>query len=259
MNDSRKILVIGSSHALYFSRSFGDLKSSLSGGGNLYEIDSSSSEWESEFVLCFIDSKLKINEEKDSPKINDVIDELLNDASFKYKAIILLIGGNEHNVIFMEQKWAPFDIYSPCIDGINFEKQILPSEIIRDILINAWSRRSLLISKIKNKVGDLSLHFIAPPPIIGDIEHIINNAEIFDFSKFKLEDSNVRLKVFKIFLKIIEESCNELGVSYWPPHLDGVDLKGFLLSKYYHKCTHANQDYYKLYHGDLKAVFHASI
>lgn len=157
-----------------------------------------------------------------------------------------LLGGNEHNSLFMCRHPVPFDFHDERSSApLQAGRQIIPTQVVRDHLQAAVDRSSGPLKLALASLAHTHRAVVAPPPPIPSEEHVLGTPEAFDFAAQPLEDRWVRLKIYRLYLDILTELCASLGVPLLGPPRGTVDEHGFLAREFWNAATHAQPAYYR--------------
>lgn len=158
----------------------------------------------------------------------------------------LLIGGNEHNSLFMCTHDVPFDFHDDRHpDRIRHDRQIVPGATIRARLKTSLQPVAVLLRTAGAGLPAMRKYVVAPPPPIPSDEHIKGLPEAFDFERRTLEDPWIRLKVYRLYIEELAQVCAALGLELLLPPAHCVDEDGFLAEPFWSHSTHAKPSYYR--------------
>jgi hypothetical protein len=240
-------LIIGSSHALHFSKAIGDYSATVDEAkNNLIKIDSVSG---ADTYLLYAMPKPDFVHLKqtggDSWEVTygPPMDEIrkFNTADSK---VVFMLGGNEPNGYFFYKNPKPFDVYHPGHPETDPRKQILPLAQVRTIVSRLLAKSTLSTRALAKQLPLAKKYYIAPPPPIPSDDHIRKYPEIFDFETHGIEDKNVRLKIYLIQTQFMSEICKNNGLEFLGAVPSNTDNAGFLAEEYWEGCTHASATYY---------------
>lgn len=248
-------LIIGSSHALIFSKAVGGYSATAEEAkNNLIRIESKSGN--DNFLLYAMPKPDFVHLNRNGGdswevKFDRPIDEIrkFNDKNSK---VIFMLGGNEPNSNFFYENPKPFDFFHPDAPDADPSKQILPLREMRAIVDRLIFRSTLSTRALARQVPLAKKYYIPPPPPIPSDDHIRKFPEIFDFKKHNIEDKNIRLKIYLIQLQLMAEICKNSDIITLDDRSSKVDDAGFLIEKYWEGCTHATAEYYASIVEDLR-------
>ncbi len=261
-----KNLIIGSSHSLYFSHHLGKVEINQQNINSVRERPIKiESHYPFYFEIFFIYNQTQIEITNSEYIENDVIK--FSHPFFNYAAefdspknnIILLLGGNEQNVLFLTQNKVPFDFYHPQLPNIKEDRQLIPTNVIWEMLSKKWESNDKLARFLCASFPLSKKYFIAPPPTLANDSYLINNDTYFDLKNKNIEDSYIRLKVYEMYLNIVSATCEKNGIVFIPPDINKRDKNGYLLDCYKHNFSHASPAYYESTMQILMEKFNASL
>jgi hypothetical protein len=240
-------LVIGSSHALHFSKAIGEYSATLDEAKNkLVRIESGSGN--DNYLLYALPKPDFVHLQQiagGSWEVNydQPMDEIrkFNTAESK---VIFMLGGNEPNGFFFYKSPKPFDFFHPGHPETDPRKQIVPLAEIRTIVNRLLFRATLSMRALAKQLPLAKRYYVAPPPPIPSDDHISSYPEIFDFKTHGIEDKNIRLKIYLLQVEIMSEVCKNNGLEFRGPIKSNMDEVGFLAEAYWEGCTHASAPYY---------------
>jgi hypothetical protein len=165
--------------------------------------------------------------------------------------VIFAIGGNEHNIRFLRARAQPFDFVHPSVPEIDPARQIVPLRDMTDLLRAAMAPAMMVTRVLVSQLSQASRFCLAPPPPIPSEAQIMGQPEVFDFSACGVENRFVRLKIYNLYVEILEGFASELGLTFLAPRAEARDAAGFLKQEFWAGSTHAIPEYYGPYVADL--------
>lgn len=159
--------------------------------------------------------------------------------------VVLSLGGNEHNIRFLQAAPKPFDFYHPSYPPTDPTRQILPTREMRAVLASLLERTLVVTRLIAAELPKARRFYLPPPPPIPSEDHIRKSPEIFDFSACGVEDAGVRLKIYNLYIEKVSAFCQANGLEFIAPVAENRDRDGFLREPFWEGNTHANADYYR--------------
>jgi hypothetical protein len=214
----KKILLIGSSHAVQFAKLLNITKPIIEGVNNLLECS-----YENSHIYLALNSTSNplIGVEHGRHVLEKNFASLISDTVFD--RLILMVGGNEHNIDFLAKN-------SESLEFVNADQQYMHSKIMDKLTFrmrNLQHEMSFFVSQIQFKDA---LYIAAPPPI-PDESYIINNPEGFRFEGLGLYDKYFRLHVYQAYVSIIKDYCLLNSLIFYTFDNDKLDDEGFFLLK----------------------------
>ena len=73
----------------------------------------------------------------------------------------------------------------------------------------------------------------------------MGHPEVFDFSRQRLAPAHLRLKVYRVYVALLQGICNGLDIRFVPVPAEAQDAEGYLVERHWHGCTHADSTYYE--------------
>lgn len=179
-------------------------------------------------------------------KINETVLPALKELDQDDSVCFLLLGGNEHNGLFIQSHSEPFDFWDPSLpEHIILGRQIVPRSVIGQLIAQSFQRIRPRLALLCAALPQSKKYVVAPPPPIPSEDHLSQHSESFDFKIRPLEDKWVRLKVYRIYIEELEKLCSHLGLTLIRAPMRTIDRDGFLLSELWYHATHAQPAYYK--------------
>jgi hypothetical protein len=240
-------LIIGSSHALYFSEAVGAHTATWKDASDLVPIGSG--EGAQNFLIYTTNrpSFIELSRAADGQAVGRFGPLLKKIRRFDRKGakVVFGIGGNEHNLRFMRAHPKAFDFVHPDHPGVEPGRQILPIAVMRELMAQLLERTFMVTRLIAAELPRAEHYYLPPPPPIPSEAQIRSSPEVFDFSTYAVEHPAVRLKLYALYLEAAQAFCRETGLTYLPPPSEHRDAKGFLAEPFWYGTTHATPDYYR--------------
>jgi len=256
-------LLIGASHALYMAQALGPVQADLA-QASAGAVPIEAPELKDSFKLLLLSPKTQFLSFTRGPAGLQVAANasLLREVREHDRAdskVFMLINGNEHNARFMVQTDPPFDFVHPRVPGVIAGRQILPLSLIHQIIAESLTLTQLTVAYLARTLPQAERFFVAPPPPIRSEAHIRGQPEIFDFSRAKVEDARVRLKIYEVYLDCLAQAVQPTGVTLLLPPPEHRDAQDFLAQPCWHMCTHATSDYYHAVYAAAGVMSLASV
>jgi hypothetical protein len=159
--------------------------------------------------------------------------------------VLFLVGGNEHNDLCFCEHPVPWDFHLPGVDTLDPSRQVLPLSLIERLLRERLDRVAATLYFLGREFNLARRHCICPPPPIPSSEHIIGHPEVFDFSRQRLAPAHLRLKVYRVYVALLQGICNGLDIRFVPVPAEAQDAEGYLVERHWYGCTHADATYYE--------------
>jgi hypothetical protein len=165
--------------------------------------------------------------------------------------VIFAIGGNEHNIRFLKARPDPFDFVHPSVPATDPSRQILPLRDMTDVLRTAMTPAMTVTRILAGQLSRAQGYCLAPPPPIPSEAQIRGQPEVFDFNACGVEAASVRLKIYNLYVEVLEAFAREIGLTFLPPRSEARDEAGFLKEEFWAGSTHAAAPYYAPYVAEL--------
>ena len=159
------------------------------------------------------------------------------------------LGGNQYAIVSTVRSPVEYDVLaSPDDENFAADAQLVPFRALAGF-IESGTRESVasVLQKIRSSTIAKMFHLVPPPPKL-DNDFIEAHAEGY-FARAGLRDfgttrPDLRLKCWKVQLKVLTEVCGELGIRLVMPPGNTVTEDGYLKPSCYAKdVTHANRRY----------------
>jgi len=167
--------------------------------------------------------------------------------SFNATHICICLTGNQHNVLGILEHPQPFDVGREDIGASTDDdgRHFIPYQTMLDTLRKQTGNSRALGRAIFDRFGTAQRIVLAPPPPIGDWEHISKFPGVFA-EKIDLgpAPAPVRSTLYRIFLQALAEMAEDLDASFIAPDERVTTEDGFLKPEFYSPDpTHGNGDY----------------
>lgn len=162
-------------------------------------------------------------------------------------ALILLPGGNAHNILTLIEDEVPFWVATgrpPSTEG----RQIIPRAVMKAHLMKAVLSQHEQCRAAIDCFPEARRYVLCPPPPVGDWDHVARHPGVF---RETLErgpaPAEVRLSVYAILRECIAEVAATLDAIYVDLYDQASGADGFLAAEYLNPDpTHGNTDYGKM-------------
>lgn len=155
----------------------------------------------------------------------------------------------------------PYDFVDPYHDdGTPFCGQVIPFDLFRARARAAFRPVQMIIDTVRG-VADVPMTLLPPPPPVRSLSETFARFAAGDFSQLSLgtgqrallgrlsptieqygiSSSAFRLKVWRASMRVVQDICEETGVSYMAPDDGALDPDGFLRSDMVSDFVHANR------------------
>lgn len=170
--------------------------------------------------------------------------------------LVLVWGGNEHNLFYFFEDHRSFDFVSRHVNKLSYALNVVPQRMVRDKFNKAsLANLRLLLAEIA-KTPVVSLTVVGTPPPKRDNEQlrkILLNEPYFvhwveeigeDLETVKILAPHIRLKLWFLLQDMLVDAAREVGAKFIPVAQELMDGEGFLREEYWHHdVTHANRRY----------------
>lgn len=159
------------------------------------------------------------------------------------------LGGNQYAIVSTVRPPVEYDVFaSPADEPSDPDMQLVPMRALASF-IESGIRESVasVLKEIRHSTNARMYHLVPPPPK-SDNDFIAAHAEGY-FAKEGLRElgptrPDLRLRCWKVQLRVLTEVCGELGIDLVMPPDSTVTHDGYLDPAYYAKdVTHANRRY----------------
>jgi hypothetical protein len=245
-----KKIIMGESHAALMAKQLGQLSDTWENiRDGVIPLVNQSDKLRGYFVSAHDSASLFLfysQEGQHYIKINESVLPALKDLDQDDSVCFLLLGGNEHNGLFMQTHSQAFDFWDPSLpEHIIVGRQIIPREVIGQLLAQSLQRIRPRLALISGALPNSKKYVVAPPPPIPSESHLRQHSESFDFKMRPLEDKWLRLKVYRVYIGELDKLCSLLGLTLIRAPMRTMDLDGFLLPGLWYHATHAQPEYYQ--------------
>ena len=136
-----------------------------------------------------------------------------------YDAVVLLLGGNTHNVLGLVEMSPPFDFVlssQPSLP-VSARARLLPEAVIKGVLLQRIETMFLGMNVIRQMFGG-AMYCLESPPPIGDDDYVRRYLDEHfrkDFENNRdVVSAQLRYKLWKVSSAIYSERSRQLGISY---------------------------------------------
>lgn len=163
--------------------------------------------------------------------------------------LLLSMMGNEFNSIGMLKHPTQFDFSWPSHDLPSDENATqLTFDLFRAEIDYMARQNAILLAEVFAEVDVSQKYLLCPPPPIDDEEHIMKYPGAFgrQVKKFGLSSAEFRMKIWLIYVDVLEKHSKRLGFTFLDSPFDARD-KGYLAKPYRNDDpTHGNPAYGEL-------------
>lgn len=190
-------------------------------------------------------------------KIEEIIETLpkkkkwySNNKEIKHNInIIMLFGGNFHNIFGLIKAKPAFDFVHPKFSSLEFDKtaEIIPYNALRELFRSDLSVHEEIIKEIGKRFSELNIMHLSSPPPVFDGEKVMENLGSYFTIRHEnpeLVHKSLRFKLWKVYTEMAEQICDKYKVPFIHVPSEMLDEdEMFLKLEYFEDSTHANQKY----------------
>jgi hypothetical protein len=178
------------------------------------------------------------------------IDSLHNIDGKNYLSVVLLVGGNCHNIFGLVQLPEPFDFYLPEEINLplNNDARLLPVSLVTKVFERNLAREFRIALKISQIFKGNKIYQIESPPPQPQ-ENILKYPGIFKekITELGVSSGIFRYKLWRLQSNMAQKYYESIGISFIAALKESQNPRGLLKKKYWQNdCSHANAFY-----GDL--------
>ena len=146
--------------------------------------------------------------------------------------ILASMGGNEHNVLSIQQSSSRYDFIlgeNPDLP-LDENAEILPESVIRETLWS-WMREKIQVVTALRTVTSLPIYQIEPPPPLPRERVLAYPKEFFRtvFDRLSMSSDVLRHKMWRVQTSIYREVCANNQIEYVPVSNAMIDDSGMLI------------------------------
>jgi hypothetical protein len=193
----------------------------------------------------------KRNNKKENNKFNfneNIASYFSNNKISNDDIVITFFGGNAHNIFGLVQHPMKFDFEfdnMPMLEECDVT--IIPTNLIELALKSqgGFPETEWALTAIRKLYKGRIIQCESPPPIYCN-KFLAENAKAFDesFKKYGITSPLVRLKLWRMHSKLVEEICLKNNIEFMKAPKTFVDMYGYLSETgLSNDTTHANQEY----------------
>jgi hypothetical protein len=176
-----------------------------------------------------------------NPKLSEQLTEL------PWKLVVLVCGGNEHNILGIVRNKRPFDFVLSSAPDLPLQPgyELVPEALIREVL-NSYMAESLQTMRAFRAATRLPVMQLEPPPPLPNHRVLAYPREFVRAALFRknIAPELVRYKLWRLESEIYARFCDQFGIAYLraPPRM--IDRSGMLAqSGWGSDATHASPRY----------------
>ncbi|GAC1338623.1 MAG: hypothetical protein NVSMB26_26230 [Beijerinckiaceae bacterium] len=199
-----------------------------------------------QFAYLYDDTYLPMLQgDADAPSLNPKLQQLLSEGAWNF--VMLVCGGNEHNVLGIVKKKRPFDFVLRAEPDLPLQPgyELVPEALIREILAT-YMAETLQTMRAFRAATKLPMLQLEPPPPLPNARVLAYPSEFFRRTIFRknIAPELLRYKLWRVQSEIYRRLCDEIGVSYVRAPAAMIDARGLLVEAGWGSdATHANARY----------------
>jgi hypothetical protein len=177
--------------------------------------------------------------------LNPKLTEHLTERSWDF--VVLVCGGNEHNVLGIVRNKRPFDFVLSSAPDLPLQPgyELVPEALIREVLKNfmAESLRTMQTFRAATRLPVMQLE---PPPPLPNHRVLAYPREFVRATLFRknIAPELIRYKLWRLESEIYSSFCDEFGIAYLHAPRSMMDRNGMLAeSGWGSDATHASPRY----------------
>jgi hypothetical protein len=176
-----------------------------------------------------------------NPKLREQLAEL------PWQFVVLVCGGNEHNVLGIVRNKRPFDFVLSSEPDLPLQHgyELVPEGLIREVL-KTYMADSLQTMRACRAATQLPFIQLEPPPPLPRHRVVAYPREVARATLFRkhIAPERIRYKLWRLEGDIYRRFCAESDIAYLPAPKDMVDQAGMLAEAGWGSdATHANSRY----------------
>src|SRR5438270_3435446 len=177
--------------------------------------------------------------------LNPKLSEHLTERSWDF--VVLVCGGNEHNVLGIVRNKRPFDFVLSSEPDLPLHPgyELVPEALIREVL-KGYMADSLQTMRTFRAATELPITQLEPPPPLPNQRVLAYPREFVRASllRKKIAPELIRYKLWRLESDIYTRFCNEFGIDYLRAPASMINKHGLLAAAGWGSdATHANPRY----------------
>jgi hypothetical protein len=181
----------------------------------------------------------------DAPELHPKLREHLVELPWDF--VVLVCGGNEHNVLGIVRNKRPFDFVLSSEPDLPLQPgyELVPEALIREVLKH-YMADSLETMRTFRAGTELPVMQLEPPPPLPNRRVLAYPREFVraNLLRKKIAPELIRYKLWRLESDIYTRFCNEADIAYLPAPAGMVDKSGMLAETGWGSdATHANPHY----------------
>lgn len=166
---------------------------------------------------------------------------------FPWDFVVLVCGGNEHNVLGIVRNKRPFDFVLSSEPDLPLQPgyELVPEALIREVL-KVYMADSLQTMRTFRSATELPVMQVEPPPPLPNRRVLAYPSEFVRASllRKKIAPELIRYKLWRLESDIYTRFCDEFDIAYLRAPAGMIDKNGMLAEAGWGAdATHANQRY----------------
>jgi hypothetical protein len=161
--------------------------------------------------------------------------------------VLLVCGGNEHNVLGIVRNKRPFDFVLSSAPNLPLQPgyELVPEALIREVL-KSYMAESLQTMRAFRAATQLPVMQLEPPPPLPNHRVLAYPREVMRASLLRknIAPELIRHKLWRLESDIYRKFCDKTGIAYLPAPTSMIDANGMLAEAGWGSdATHANPRY----------------
>jgi hypothetical protein len=197
----------------------------------------------------------------DAPVLNPKLDTQLAELAWNF--VILVCGGNEHNVLGIVRNKRPFDFVLSSEPDLPLQPgyELVPEGVIREVLKTHMEEPIRMIAAVR-AATQLPILQLEPPPPLPNARVLAYPSEFLRARIFRknIAPERIRYKLWRLQSDIYRRLCEEIGIFYLPAPPGMIAESGMLAEPGWGgDATHASPRYGVEVLKDAMAFYRAQI
>jgi hypothetical protein len=181
----------------------------------------------------------------DAPELNPRLNEQLADAAWNF--VVLVCGGNEHNVLGIVRNKRPFDFVLSSEPDLPLQPgyELVPEALMREVLKRHMAE-PLQTMRAFRTATSLPIVQLEPPPPLPNHRVLAYPRELLRASLLRknIAPELIRHKLWRLESEIYRKFCDEIGIDYLRAPASMINENGMLAEAGWGAdATHANPRY----------------